>query len=68
MQVKKKRGPTADPTFGPRAGEGDQQRRLCEDRLGGGSGHWREQWERSQNQLAKLWLQEAKGTGHVTGK
>ena len=67
-QVKKKSGPTTDPTFGSEQGRVIQQRRLCEDRLGGGSGRWRERWEWSQNQLAKLWLQEAKGTGRMTGK
>ena len=61
MQVKKKRGPTADPTFGPRAGEGDQQRRLCEDRLGGGSGHWRERWERSQTSWQNFGFKKPKG-------
>ena len=44
-QVKKKSGPTTDPTFGSEQGRVIQQRRLCEDRLGGGSGRWRARWE-----------------------
>lgn len=47
VQVKKQKGPRADPTFRPRAGEGIQQRTLCEDGLGGRGGSWRKLWERS---------------------
>lgn len=38
MQVKKKRGPTADPTFGPRAGEGDPAEKTVKTGWGAGVG------------------------------